>query len=474
MSKASTIPAAILAELKAVVGSAGALEGKDTEAYCISWRDDWKGSVPLVLRPANTAETAALVKICAANKIAIVPQGGRTGLTGASQPHDDMSEVIMSTERMRKIIGVDLENDTMTVEAGVVLKDIQNAADAANRFFPLSLGAEGSCQIGGNISTNAGGVQVLKYGNTRAQILGLEVVLPNGDVWDGMRALRKDNTGYDLKQLFIAGEGTLGFVTKAVLKVYPKPTATETAWIAVESPAKAVALLGHMKQHMGDTVTAFELICRQIIDLLLVGVPGHADPMVEVHPWYVLMDVASQGAPGSLKDPLTSALESAVEADLIGDAIVANSSAQALKLWRMREDMAQAQASAGGSIGHDVSVPLSKIPEFQARADKAMGEAYPGVRHCSFGHVGDGNMHYNPIRPPNWDAARFKAEKPKVNRIVHDIVVSLGGSISAEHGIGRMRRDENIHYKSPVEIELMRKIKRALDPDNIMNPGKVI
>jgi FAD/FMN-containing dehydrogenase len=385
-----------------------------------------------------------------------------------------MSEVIISTERMKKIIGVDLENDTITVEAGVVLKDIQTAADTANRFFPLSLGAEGSCQIGGNISTNAGGVQVLKYGNTRAQILGLEVVMPDGQVWDGMRSLRKDNTGYDLKQLFIAGEGTLGLVTKAVLKVYAKPTATETAWIAVDSPAKGVALLMHMKQHMGDALTAFELICRQIIDLLLTGVPGHSDPMSDVHPWYVLLDVASQGAPGCLKDPLTLALESAVDADLIRDAVVAGSSAQALKLWRMREDMAQAQVSAGGSIGHDISVPLSKIPEFQARADRAMEAAYPGVRHCSFGHVGDGNMHYNPIRPLNWDAARFKAERAKVNRIVHDIVVSLGGSISAEHGIGRLRREENIHYKSPVEIDLMRRIKRALDPDNIMNPGKVI
>ena len=474
MTTSRPIAAATLAGLKAAVGPGGVLEGADTAAYCVSWRDDWKGAVPLVLRPSTTAEVAALVTICAAHKVAIVPQGGRTGLTGASQPHDDMSEVIISTERMKRILAIDLDNDTLTVEAGVVLKDIQDAAERANRFFPLSLGAEGSCQIGGNISTNAGGVQVLKYGNTRAQILGLEVVLPDGQVWNGLRGLRKDNTGYDLKQLFIAGEGTLGLITKAVLRLYPKPTATETAWVAVDSPAKAVALLGHMKQQMGEQITAFELICRQIVDLLLTGVPGHTDPMRAPHPWYVLMDVASQGAPGSLRDPLTSALESAVETDLISDAVVAGSSAQALKLWRMREDMAQAQVSAGGSIGHDVSVPLSKIPEFQARADAAMEAAYPGVRHCSFGHVGDGNMHYNPIRPPNWDAARFKAERAKVNRIVHDIVVSLGGSISAEHGIGRMRRDDNLRYKSPVEIDLMRKIKRALDPDNIMNPGKVI
>jgi FAD/FMN-containing dehydrogenase len=464
----------ILAALEAVVGPPGVLKGADTAAYCVSWRDDWQGAVALVLRPASAEELAALVKICATHKVPIVPQGGRTGLTGASQPHDDMSEVIISTERMKRILNVDLDNDTMTVEAGVVLKDIQDAADRQNRFFPLSLGAEGSCQIGGNISTNAGGVQVLRYGNTRAQVLGLEVVLPDGQIWNGLRSLRKDNTGYDLKQLFIAGEGTLGMITKAVLRLYPKPTASETAWVAVESPAKAVALLGHMKQHMGDSITAFELICRQIVDLLLAGVPGHTDPMSSAHPWYVLLDVSGQGATGSLKDPLMTALESAAEADMIVDAVVAGSSAQALKLWRMREDMAQAQVSAGGSIGHDISVPVSKIPEFQARADAAMDVAYPGVRHCSFGHVGDGNMHYNPIRPLNWDAARFKAERAKINRIVHDIVMDLGGSISAEHGIGRLRRDENIHYKSSVEIELMRKIKRALDPDAIFNPGKVI
>jgi FAD/FMN-containing dehydrogenase len=469
-----SIPDTVLAQLEAVAGPAGVLKGDDTTAYCVSWRDDWKGAVPLVLRPVSAEELAALVTICAAHRVPVVPQGGRTGLTGASQPHDDMSEVIISTERMKRILDVDLQNDTITVEAGVILKDIQDAADRNNRFFPLSLGAEGSCQIGGNISTNAGGVQVLRYGNTRAQVLGLEVVLPDGQLWNGLRSLRKDNTGYDLKQLFIAGEGTLGMVTKAVLRLYPKPTASETAWIAVDSPAKAVALLGHMKQHMGDSLTAFELICRQIVDLLLTGVPGHSDPLSEVHPWYVLLDVSGQGAPGSLNEPLTAALGLAVEAELIRDATLAASSAQALKLWRMREDMAQAQVSAGGSIGHDISVPASRIPEFQARADAAMERAYPGVRHCSFGHVGDGNMHYNPIRPPNWEAARFKAERANINRIVHDIVAALGGSISAEHGIGRLRRADNLHYKSAIEIDLMRKIKRALDPDNIFNPGKVI
>jgi FAD/FMN-containing dehydrogenase len=469
------IAAEVLERLKAVVGPEGVIDQPDDVApYCRSWRDDWHGCVPVVLRPKSTAEVAALVKICAETRTAIVPQGGNTGLTGASQPHDDMSEVIISTARMRTVRAVDLDNDTMTVEAGVILKEIQQAADKANRFFPLSLGAEGSCQIGGNISTNAGGVQVLRYGNTRAMVLGLEVVLPDGRIWNGLRGLRKDNTGYDLKQLFIAGEGTLGIITAAVLRLFPKPTASETAWIAVDDPAAGVALLAHMKAAMGETVTAFELISRQIVDFLLTGVPGHDDPMREAHPWYVLMDVSSQGAAGSLAEPFAEALADAMEKGLVRDAIVASSGAQATRLWKMREDMAEAQAKAGGSIGHDVSVPVSRIAEFVARANAALADAYPGIRPTTFGHAGDGNLHYNLVRPLNWEQARFKGEKAAINRIVHDVVMTFNGSISAEHGIGRMRLDDNMHYKSAVEIDLMRTIKRALDPQNIMNPGKMI
>ncbi len=469
------IAPSVLARLKAVVGPEGVIEQPDDIApYCKSWRDDWHGQVPVVLRPKTTDEAAALVAICAETRTAIVPQGGNTGLTGASQPHDDMSEVIISTSRMRQVRSIDLENDTITVEFGVILKDIQQAADKANRFFPLSLGAEGSCQIGGNISTNAGGVQVLRYGNTRALVLGLEVVLPDGRVWNGLRGLRKDNTGYDLKQLFIAGEGTLGIITAAVLRLFPKPTASETAWVAVSSPAQGVALLSHMKATMGETVSAFELISRQIVEFLLAGVPGHEDPMREVHPWYVLLDVTSQGAAGSLAEPFAGALAVAMEQGLVDDAIIASSGAQALRLWKMREDMAEAQVKAGGSIGHDVSVPVSRIAEFVARADAALIDAYPGIRPTTFGHVGDGNLHYNLVRPLSWEQARFKGERTRINRIVHDVVTQLGGSISAEHGIGRMRLDENMHYKSAVEIDLMRTIKRALDPLNIINPGKMI
>jgi FAD/FMN-containing dehydrogenase len=465
----------VLETLKSTVGPAGYIDSAtDMAPYCTSWRDDWTGRVPLVLRPRSTEEVAAIVRICAEAGVAIVPQGGNTGLTGAAQPGSDMSEVIVSTSRLNRIREIDTVNDTITVEAGVVLKEIQNAVDRVDRLFPLSLGAEGSCQIGGNISTNAGGVQVLRYGNTRALVMGLEVVLPEGRVWDGLRGLRKDNTGYDLKQLFIGGEGTLGIVTAAVLRLFPKPSASETAWVALDSPAAGVALLGHMQRAMGDSLSAFELICRTIIDFLITGVPGHEDPMREVHPWYVLLNVTGQGAPGSLHEPLAEALGAAQEAGLIRDALIAASGAQAAKLWKMRESLAEAQVAAGGTIAHDVSVPVSRIPEFIARADAALTAAYPDIRHCAFGHVGDGNMHYNPIRPMTWDGARFKLERPHVNRIVHDIVVELGGSISAEHGIGRSRLAELAHYKGPLELEMMRAVKSALDPKGIMNPGKVI
>jgi FAD/FMN-containing dehydrogenase len=470
-----TVSKEVLGRLRSVVGPAGIIEEpNDVAPYCRSWRDDWQGCVPAVLRPLSAHEVVQIVRICAETGVAIVPQGGNTGLTGAAQPHDDMSEIIVSTSRMNKIRDIDIVNDTMTVDAGVVLKDVQTAADHADRLFPLSLGAEGSCQIGGNISTNAGGVQVLRYGNTRNLVLGLEVVLPDGSIWDGLRSLSKDNTGYDMKQLFIGGEGTLGLITAATLRLFPKPTASETAWIALDSPQAGVALLGHMRQQMGDAVSAFELLCRAVIDFLLAGVPGHADPMREVYPWYVLMNVTSQGPTGSLHGPLSEALSKALDAGLIRDAQLAASGAQAAKLWRMRESLAEAQLCAGGSIAHDISVPVSRIPEFLQRADAALTIAYPGIRHCAFGHVGDGNMHYNPVRPVDWDWPRYAAERSTINRIVHDIVSELGGSISAEHGIGRSRLAELEHYKRPVELEMMRAIKRALDPRGIMNPGKVV
>jgi FAD/FMN-containing dehydrogenase len=472
---ASSIPEPVLDRLKTVVGAVGFIDDPSAMlAYTKSWRGSWVGQTPLVLRPANTQEVAALVSICAETGTPIVPQGGNTGLTYGGQPFRAMSEVVVTTERMRKIRSVDTINDTMTVDAGCILKDIQTAASDADRLFPLSLGAEGSCHIGGNISTNAGGVQVLRYGNMRNLVLGLEVVLPDGRIWNGMRSLRKDNTGYDLKHLFIGAEGTLGIITAAVLRLFPRPREAQSAFIGLATADAGVALLNHMRARLGDAVSSFELIGRPIVDMLLAGVPGHTDPLATPHEWYILMEVTGQGEVGSLYDPLAAALADALDAGLVEDAVIATSGDQAKKLWKMREDFPEAQKSAGGSIAHDVSVPLSSIPEFITRADAAMASAYPDVRRCCFGHVGDGNLHYNPIRPLDWSAERFAAETENINRIVHDIVVSLDGSISAEHGIGRLRLAENVHYKSAVEIEIMSTIKRALDPRNIMNPGKVV
>jgi FAD/FMN-containing dehydrogenase len=464
-----------LQRLRAAAGPGGVIDDPaDIAPYCKSWRDDWQGRVPLVLRPDTTEGIAQVVRICAETGVAIVPQGGNTGLTGASQPGVDQGEIVLSTARMKRVRGIDLVNDTVTVEAGVVLAEIQRLAAEHERLFPLSLGAEGSCQIGGNLATNAGGTQVIRYGNTRNLVLGLEVVLPNGDVWNGLRGLRKDNTGYDLKQLFIGAEGTLGIITAAVLKLFPRPTATETAWLAVPSPEASVALLGLMKAALGDQISGFELMQRSIIDFLLAGVPGHDEPMATRHPWYVLVEITGQGAPGSLADPFAAALADGMERGLISDAVIASSGRQSKQFWRMREDLAEAQRAAGGGISHDISVPVGHVAEFIERANAALAQAYPGVRHVCFGHVGDGNMHYNPVRPEGCSIADWKANRAAINRIVHDLVVGLGGSISAEHGIGRLRLAENEHYKSRVELDLMRTVKRALDPGNIMNPGKVV
>jgi FAD/FMN-containing dehydrogenase len=474
-SSSSPIPQSVLDRLKAVAGPAGYLDKpEDVAPYCRSWRGNWQGASPLVLRPRTTEEMAAIVRVCAETGTAVVPQGGNTGLTYGSQPGRGMNEVIVSTARMTAIREVDLKNDTMTVEAGVVLQEIQRKAADVNRLFPLSLGAEGTCQIGGNISTNAGGIQVLRYGNTRNLVLGLEVVLPDGRVWNGLRGLRKDNTGYDLKQLFIGGEGTLGIITAAVLKLFPRPGESQSAWIGVSTPDDAVALLGLMREALGESVSSFELISRPTVDLLLAGVPGSSDPMSAVYPWYVLTEVTGQGAPGSLAEPLSRVLEDAIEKEIARDAVLATSGEQARRLWKMREDLPFGVQAAGGAIPHDVSVPLSRITEFIRRADAAMKSAYPTARFCCFGHVGDGNLHYNPVRPVDWTFEQFNAERPAVNKIVHDIVVDLGGSISAEHGIGIVRLEENLRYKSPVEIDMMMRIKRALDPLNIMNPGKVV
>ncbi|MEN2494855.1 MAG: putative FAD-linked oxidoreductase [Hyphomicrobiaceae bacterium hypho_1] len=462
--------------LKSLVGPAGYLDHESDKApYCRSWRDDYVGNVPLVLRPKNTEEVAEIVRLCASMNIAIVPQGGNTGLTGGSQPHNDMREIILSTSRLNKVRDINVTNDTITVEAGVVLKQIQELAEENDRLFPLSLGAEGSCQIGGNLSTNAGGTQVLRYGNTRALVLGLEVVLANGEVWQGLGELRKDNTGYDMKHLFIGSEGTLGIITAAVLRLFPKSTAHETAWLGVKSPEHAVRLLGHIKSSMGDLISGFELMQRKIIEFVIERLPEHNDPLESVHPWYVLCEVSAQGNPDVLSESFSNVLEKAMELGLVDDAIIALSGMQSERFWKMREDIAEAQKLVGVSIKHDISVPISKIAEFIERANSALLAVYPDIQLCAFGHVGDGNIHYNPMQPKEWTKTlSFHSERKVINRLVHDIVFDLGGSISAEHGIGQLRLTENIYYKSQTELDMMRAVKIALDPQNIMNPEKVL
>jgi len=374
---------------------------------------------------------------------------------------------------MNRIRAIDPVNFTMTVEAGCILARLHQAAAEANRLFPLSLGAEGSCQIGGNLSTNAGGIAVLRYGNARELTLGVEVVLPDGRVWDGLRGLRKDNTGYDLKQLFIGGEGTLGIITAATVKLFPRPRETDTAFLALDRVEDVMDLFARARAATADQLTAFELIPRAALDLALVHIPGTIDPLAARHPWYVLLEMSSSQTESGLRGLLERLLATALEEALIADGVIAESGAQAKELWHIREAIVEAQLFSG-SIKHDVAVPVSKVADFIIRATAGVCERLPGIRPMAFGHVGDGNIRFNLTQPDGADTAAYLARWQEFNDIVHGIVRDLDGSISAEHGVGRLKRDEITHYKSAVEIELMRRVKRALDPDNIMNPGKLV
>jgi FAD/FMN-containing dehydrogenase len=463
-----------LDSIRSLLGAAGIVDDPNEMApYCQSWRDDVVGQVPLVARPATTEQVASVVRICAEAGIAIVPQSGNTGLTGGSQPHADNSEIVLSLGRMNRIRDIDPLNDTMTVEAGCILQTVQEAAANVDRLFPLSLAAEGSCQIGGNLSTNAGGIQVLRYGSAKSLVLGLEVVMADGRILHGLKALRKDNAGYDLKQLFLGTEGTLGIITAAVLKLFPKPTDRSTAFLGVNDPSGALEMLARAKAAFGETVTSFELIQHRAVELAVSELDSVTDPLETAHPWYVLMELTGQSAPGTLDAAIETYLEDGFEAGLVADATIAMSDAHADRLWHMREGLAEAQNSYGASIKHDISVPVSSIPTFLERANKALLERYPTIRLLAFGHVGDGNLHYNPAQPLDWETEPFRAERPTINRIVHDIVADLNGSISAEHGIGRLRKDELSRYADPVALDLMRTVKRALDPDDRLNPGKI-
>jgi FAD/FMN-containing dehydrogenase len=381
---------------------------------------------------------------------------------------------VVNLSRMNRVRAVDADNNTMTVEAGCVLANLQQEADRHGRLFPLSLGAQGSCEIGGNLSTNAGGTGVLRYGNTRELVLGLEVVLPDGQVWNGLRGLRKDNTGYDLKHLFVGAEGTLGIITAAVVKLFPKPRSQATALVAVESPAAAVRLLGRLREACGERVTGYELMARVCIDLVMKYMPATRDPLATRHAWYVLVELSDSAEGPGLQALLEEALQSAAEAGLVLDAAIAASQAQRDALWKVREDVAEAQKLDGPSVKHDVSVPVSRVPDLIERAGAALLARFPDIRIVAFGHVGDGNIHYNCSKAARQEAEPFFAQAPEVNRIVYDTVRSLDGSISAEHGLGALKREEIRRYKSALELDLMRAIKRTLDPHGLMNPGKVL
>ena len=461
--------------LKSLLGPGGFIDDPaDMAPYLTEWRDRWHGDTPLVARPRDTAQVAAVVAHCAGAGLKLVPQGGHTGLCGGAMPHPGAGEIVLSLGRMNKVRAVDPEGFTMTLEAGCVLAAAQQAAADVDRLFPLSLSSEGSAQIGGVLSTNAGGNAVLRYGNARDLVLGLEVVLADGRIWNGLRGLRKDNTGYDLKQLFLGSEGTLGVITAAVLKLFPAPRQQETALVAVGSVADAVSLLALAREASGDRVSSFELIPRLGLEFVVRHMPGNRDPLAAPSPWYVLIDLTTAATGTDLAGAMQSLLESALERNLVSDAVVAQSKAQRGDLWRLRESLSESQKYEGGSIKHDVSVPIARIPVFIERATAAVEALIPGIRPVPFGHLGDGNIHFNLNQSTSMDRQVFLGRWEEVNLVVHDIVAALDGSVSAEHGVGQLKVDEIARYKSPVEMELMHRLKRAMDPENTLNPGKVV
>jgi FAD/FMN-containing dehydrogenase len=469
MTTTKTIDTAVLDQLKNIVGPKGWIENETDKApYLVDFRSLYQGASPIILRPANTAEVAAIVRLCSDTGIGIVPQGGNTGYCGGATPHEDGGEIVLALTRMNQIRNIDPLDDTITVEAGCVLADIQSAAEAVDRLFPLSLAAEGSCQIGGNLSTNAGGTAVLRYGNARSLALGLEVVLPDGQVWDGLRLLRKNNTGYDLKQLFIGAEGTLGIITAATLKLYPRPVENSTAFVALSDVEAAVKLLARAKDASGDGTTTLEYIHRACLDLAFALDHDLSDPFEDRHDHYALIEMSTN------QDVAEAVLGEAFEAEEVRDAVIAASGAQAAALWRLRELIPEAQNHAGGVIRHDVSVPVSQVPAFLQKARRSAETTITDVRVAPFGHIGDGNIHFNLVQPSGGARDAFLAQTHDIEVKIHDIATDLDGSFSAEHGIGQLKRDELTRYKQPAEREMMLRIKAAFDPKGLMNPGKVL
>jgi len=466
---------ALIEQLKNIVGAAQVLTDGDLSAWEEEWRKRARGKSLAVVRPGSTAEVAAVVKACAAAGTSIVPQGGNTGLVVGSIPDESGRQVLLSLQRMNAVRGIDTDNLTITVEAGCVLQNLQEAAARAGLLFPLSLAAEGSCTIGGNLSTNAGGTQVVRYGNARELCLGLEVVTAQGEVWDGLSGLRKDNTGYDLRDLFIGSEGTLGIITAATMKLYPQPAATLTAWAAVPSLEEAVRLLGMAHRALGAGLTGFEVMGQFPLALVAKHFKAQRVPLYEQTAFCVLLENADHESEPHARAQFEQLLGDAMEKGCVTDAVVAENLAQAKQLWHIRENIPLAQAEEGANIKHDVSIPVSRIPEFCRETDALLAREIPGVRLVNFGHLGDGNLHYNVQAPEGGDAATFLRDwEDKVNTLVYDSVRRVGGSISAEHGVGSLKLEKLLQHKSPVALAMMRNIKRALDPDNIMNPGRVI
>ena len=463
--------------LRATVGAAQVLTGADALPWETDWRERYRGRSLAVVRPGSVDEVAAVVRLCAQAGLPVIPQGGNTGLCGGATPDDSGRAVILSLQRLSRIRGIDTDNDTMEVEAGCVLQSVQQAAREAGRLFPLSLAAEGSCTIGGNLATNAGGTQVLRYGNARELVLGLEVVTPEGDIWHGLRGLRKDNTGYDLRDLYIGSEGTLGIITAATLKLYPLPVAQCTALVALNSVEDAVALLSMARRGFAASLTGFELIAGFCLHLVNRQYPQQRLPFEgdsAAMPWYALLEISDSESAEHARERFEAIVGEAFEAGLVADAVIAENIAQSKALWHLRESIPLAEKDAGKSIKHDVSVPVSRMSSFIDATNAALQARFPGIEHVIFGHLGDGNLHYNVARGQAFTEDELLSNQDAVYEIVHDNVHKLGGSISAEHGVGQLKRDVLPRYKDPVEMALMHRIKQALDPQGLMNPGKVL
>ena len=458
-----------------IVGDVHALRAEaDIAPYLAERRGLWAGRSGLVLRPGSVDEVSRILLLASETRTPVVPQGGNTGLVGGQMPDRSGRQIVLSLGRLNRIREIDILSNTITAEAGVILQNLQEAADANGRLFPLSLASQGTCQIGGNLSSNAGGTGVLAYGNARELCLGVEVVLPTGEVLDDLRKLKKDNTGYDLKNLFVGAEGTLGVITAAVLKLFPKPKGREVAWAALASPQAALDLYGRAADLAGPSLTAFELMSGRTLDFVLRHIPGSRAPLGGVHPWHVLLEISSGRSPEDARGLVEEILGGAMEAGIVADASLSGSLAQGEAFWKLRESMSDAQKPEGASIKHDISIPVSSIPDFIARAEEAVASVHPDARVVCFGHMGDGNLHYNVSQPVGMTPEEFLELYRPMNKAVHDVVRALGGSISAEHGIGQLKRDELLATAPPIAIDLMRRIKREFDPMGIMNPGKMI